>query len=371
MTSPSAHLYDASNVYVGDYSTIQDAVNAAGDGYKIQLDAGAYAGAIDINGKALTITGANAGADPSTWAPGNITTIDRVATDSSLTIDGVKVVETVQGAGFVNGGSWEAIGFVGGASDTLTVKNSIVTIDASTTPVEPQGFGFNITYDTGSITIDHVQVTAFHGGFDDPTVSNYGAWINGSSDPGRAITITNSSFDPGVSRSIGIAFDGQIGGPQIQIHDNAFGAVGTAPGAIRVFDFADPAALTGPVDFSGIANNTFADHAGNTGLEVNQTDLDGTGHGVSVAFGGGTYAGGEVVQSVQDAGDSEFAVTLTGTTGRDILTGSAHDDSLSGGDGSDLLIGNGGADTMDGGQGNDTYYADSADTLVESVSGAA
>ena len=318
------HLYDSSDVSAGDFATIQEAVTAAGDGYKIVLDAGSYAGAIDINGKALTITSANAGIDPSAWLAGTTVTIDRVATDSSLTIDGVKVVETVPGAGFVNGWSWEAIGFVGGGADTLTVKNSIVTINASSAPNPPQGFGFNITYDTGSITIDHVQVTPFHGGFDDPTVSNYGAWINGSSDPGRAITITNSTIDPGVARSIGLAFDGQIGGPQVQVHDNVFGAVGTAPGAIRAFDFNDR--VSGPMDFSGIANNTFTDHAGTTGLEVNQTDLDGSGLGVSVAFGGGTYAGGEVVQSVQDATDSSVAVTLTGTTGRDILTGSAHDD---------------------------------------------
>jgi Ca2+-binding RTX toxin-like protein len=49
--------------------------------------------------------------------------------------------------------------------------------------------------------------------------------------------------------------------------------------------------------------------------------------------------------------------TLTGTSGNDLILGSAGADTLKGGNGDDCLIGGGGSDTLNGGAGNDVCIA--------------
>src|SRR5262249_25183130 len=103
-----------------DYTSVQAAVDAATSGDIILLSAGTFTGAVDVVNKDITILGANHGHDSSTWASGSESVIDRVAASGSdLTLDGVAVVATTMGAGFVNGYTREAIGFVGDSSDDL------------------------------------------------------------------------------------------------------------------------------------------------------------------------------------------------------------------------------------------------------------
>jgi Ca2+-binding RTX toxin-like protein len=63
-------------------------------------------------------------------------------------------------------------------------------------------------------------------------------------------------------------------------------------------------------------------------------------------------------------------ITITGTTGDDLLIGTADPDTIDAGDGNDTLIGEGGADTLIGGTGNDAYRVEEAgDVVVEAVGG--
>lgn len=354
-----------------EFSTIQSAVDVASDGDIIFLGAGTYAGIVDLH-KDLTITSNNAAIAPENWLPGTEVVINRISTDASLTVTGVHVKATAPGAGWVNGGTWEAIGFVGGASDTLTVQNSVLSIDADGAPGADQGFGLNITYNTGDIRIEDTVIGPFVGGFDDPQVSNYGAWINGSTDTGRDIIITGNDFDLGTPRQVALAFDGQIGGSQIDVTGNSFGPVGTAPGAIRVFDSGDD--LSVPQDYSGITGNTFSDPAGDRGLMTNETDYEETGAGVTVSFGSATYSDTTVFSSVIDASDAASGEVLAGGAGRDLINGSAFADTISGGASDDVIFGNGGSDSIDAGAGSDTIHggtssADDANSTVDTAEG--
>ena len=65
-------------------------------------------------------------------------------------------------------------------------------------------------------------------------------------------------------------------------------------------------------------------------------------------------------------------MTLTGSTGDDVLKGGSGDDTLDGGSGHDTITGNGGDDSLIGGAGNDTYVFANAwgtDTITEAPSG--
>jgi large repetitive protein len=350
-----------------DYTTVQSAISAAGNGDIILLASGSYAGAIDIQNKDLTILGANHGKGISTWIVGSESVIDRVAAiNGSLTLDGVSINAVDPGAGFINGGTWEAIGYVG-ANDALKVVHSKVTVDASSSPTPVDfGLGFDISYNTGSITIDDVQVTPFHGFAPDPSVPGdftfgYGAYINGSTDPAHTISITNSSFDIGIDRSQSIAFDGQVSGAQVNISHNTFGAIGPdGLGAIRVEDF--NGTFNSPFSYPGVDNNTFVDAADASGGGA-YYGLIRNGSGEVVTIGHATY-NGSAYDQVISASSTASGQTLTGGAGKDIIIGS--DATASG----DVITGGGGNDHINGLAGIDTamYSGNAADYTV-TVSG--
>jgi Ca2+-binding RTX toxin-like protein len=61
--------------------------------------------------------------------------------------------------------------------------------------------------------------------------------------------------------------------------------------------------------------------------------------------------------------------TQTGTSGSDILTGTAGNDSIDGGNGSDILFGNAGNDTLIGGIGTDFLVGGAGDDLLDGGNG--
>jgi len=122
-----------------------------------------------------------------------------------------------------------------------------------------------------------------------------------------------------------------------------------------------------------------ADAAGFAGLfseyvitRVNDTDLRLVRNGNTTIVRNVEYFGfnsGADVRTLQDIlgnAPSDYADTLTGTTGDDNIDGGAGNDSISGLEGNDTLIGGTGNDTLVGGEGDDTYEVDSAaDVIVE------
>ncbi|MDZ4375014.1 MAG: calcium-binding protein, partial [Phenylobacterium sp.] len=93
----------------------------------------------------------------------------------------------------------------------------------------------------------------------------------------------------------------------------------------------------------------------------------GAGAGVTIT---GTSRSDHISTTTSVAGQPRatgHADTLSGMGGADTLRGGAGDDSLLGGGGADKLYGDEGADTMAGGDRNDTYYADSADRIIEAA----
>ena len=231
------------------------ALIAAASGDTLSFAAGDYTGvAIDIpDTRNLTFTSANANVDPSLWrgVVGSEVIIDRIATLGSLTVEGIHVHATIKGPTWIDG-AWEAIASAS-PDGTLTVHNSVVTLDATSEANPEQAFGVVSTYDMHAILVDHVQFGPYDGNFD-PTLSNYGVYVNGSNDPTDTVTITNNDFDVDTTRNVGVKLAAQVSGPQVVISGNQFEEPGTALGAIRIDDENH---FTGPQDFSGISGNHF------------------------------------------------------------------------------------------------------------------
>jgi hypothetical protein len=342
-------LVDQTGAGNGGFQTLQSALNAGLGGEIVILAPGSYTGTVDLNTghKSFTIQSLNAGLDPSQWVAANNVTINRISSNNtSLTIDGIKIdATTINGIG---GPYWNSILFEGTTADTLTVKNSILTVDATShgSPVD-QAFAFNIASGTGDILIDRVQVTPFTNV--DPANSQYGAWINGYDDAARHITITDSSFDIGAPKSYALAFDGQKGGEFLTVTGNTFGDVHAGGEAIRFFDFSN--VLSGQVDYTGVHDNTFSNAPGSNGLVTNEALLPSSGDfvgGPTITVGSNEYSGGVTISSVVDATAALSGQSLTGTSGQDIITGSAFNDTIVGQAGSDLIKGAGGIDVATG-----------------------
>ncbi len=257
------------------------------------------------------------------------------------------------GANFANPGFWEAITFSGDTGDAITVKNSIVTIDASAKGVPPEfGYGIDVGYNTGDVTIDNVYVTPFTGLASASFTFGYGVWINGGSGPGRDITITNSSFDGQLGRFQSIAIDRQVGAPAglLAIHDNFFGAIGpNGLGAIRVEDF-NVLLPAGPLDYTGIHDNTFFNAPASPGGDQYYGLIrNGSGHVVTI--GESTYGngGGPTYDQVITAFSTTSGQTLNGGALADIIVGSnaaGSGDTITGGAGNDVIFALAGNDTI-------------------------
>ena len=376
----SVHLVDPTGA-ASAYTSVQNAVNTAVSGDILLLSSGTFLGGIDIGGgaggptgKDITILGANHGlGDPSLWTEA-ATIIDRIAAmNGDLTVDGVKVAAKTISAGFING-SWDAIAFAetdGLANDALTVRNSIITIDATGAPT--RGFGFNIGYNTDDVTIDNVDIGTFTGFTFAGT--SYGVYLNGNNgtpNPNRDITITDSTFDVAPNRSVSIAFDNQIGGSQIDISGNTFGNIGAnGVAAIRVFDFFGPAAgLSGPVDYSGITNNTFVNAPGASGsgaavygLLSNETNAVNPGEVVTIGQATYNNGSGPTYAQVINAAATPAGQVLFGDSAADIIVGS--NAAASG----DTIDGAGGNDHIEGLAGNDRISGCAADDTINGGAG--
>jgi serralysin len=318
-------LFDAGNVLVGTFDTIQAAVNAASAGYTVLLDAGTYAELVTVD-KDVTIKGPNAGIAAS-GARGAEAIIDGgfYMHSAGATLDGLEVL----GGGMLAG---NPAGIYVDADD-VTLTNLIVQGDGS--------FGIGVS-------------TPTNGGVSGLVLSNsrIDDWTNGTYfNPTTQFTATGNRFDGN-----GVALSGDDWEDGTLISNNVFTNSSIGHVGYGVFDtIEDVGAFFG-------SGNTFDASGGRIGIFA-YGDGDAGGQTVSGTAFGDLMVGAEFV-----AGSGNGS-TFNGLGGNDWLEGNAGDDTLNGGDGIDVLLAGLGNDILNGGTGNDSLYFGANLTAADQADG--
>ena len=324
----NVQLFDAGDQLVGTFDTIQDAIDAAWDGYTVRAAAGTYAEDLIVD-KDVTIAGANAGLagtdlgrGPETLITGGVN-----VTANGVTIDGVKISGSVD----VPGSSWPAGVYVAG--NNLTLSNSV--LDGPTASVN--GEGNNSAILTQQVTGLEVADNLFSG-------YAIGAYISGGGSTG---SIHDNLFqgDGGPITGLGNGVNSETAG--VDIADNMFD--GLYAGVLNLLPQSpDNVDLN---DF--VTGNIFTNNAAERPIQIYPS--------------AGTHNVIGTNENEAFVGDWGLAGPLSfeGNGGDDRAWGSAQADSFDGGSGTDQLFGNGGDDTLEGGIGDDWLDGDSGtDTAV-------
>jgi Ca2+-binding RTX toxin-like protein len=298
-------LFDGSNNLVGTFATIQAAVNAASDGYRISAAAGTYNENVTVN-KDVTIEGPNLGV-PGTGARVGEAVVNGLfsITADGVTLDGL----TITGAPLFG----QDVTAVWANNDGLTLTNLI--LDGPGT-----GYGIQTTYGTTTtgLTLSNSLVTQW----------GAGAYFN----PTTTFTASGNTFDGNGNALLGDDF-----GVGTFITGNIFSnSVGSHVG-IGSFDSVEDVRVY-------FGTNTF----------------NGTNRAVSVTTYGDGDPGGQVITGTEQA---------NGFFASEFVAGSGTDATYNGLGGSDYFSAGSGNDTLNGGTGIDTAAYTNAATIAQAGTG--
>jgi serralysin len=340
--SQRVQLFNAGNVLVGTFDLIQDAIDAASDGFRIVALAGTFNENLTVD-KDVTIEGANDGI-AGTGARGPETIIDGGinVTADGVTIDGVTVLDAITGPG----APWPSGIYLDG--DDFTLVNSVMNGAGAPT----NGGGDNSAILTGTVTGLDVGNNLFQGYV-------IGMYISGGTTSGSVHDNRFQGVDGSTPSGLGNGINSETS--HVVINNNVFDSLWA--GVLNLFPFGPD-----PVDLNSyVSGNTFtndfvrpiqiyptADTQNVIGTNDNESfnaDVSGV-VGESFGFYG---AGG-----ADRAYGGDLADSFDGGTGDDQLYGLAGADSINGGAGADLLV---------GGLGDDTYYVDNNGDVITEASG--
>ncbi len=391
-----------------EFSTIQSAVNAAGNDDTILVAAGTYTEQVVVSGSSgLSIVGAEDGVvlkapadvvQNSTSSSGRALNAVFTATNSTgITLENV-TVDGDDRAGTVDGANANFVGIVyrnaSGSVLDVDVTRIRDTLPGGTTadgfPIvsgNQRGVGVQVDNDTqlaftmqgGSISNFQKNATVFNNAILDVS---YVTVTGGGAQPiiaQNGIQVLNSTgtIDHNTITGIGYAgpanaYSGAVlayGNDDLAIADNTItGAQQPASKVVGIFVFDN-----GPDNSGGSI----------TGNTISQVD-----EGIDVS--GGIQPSGILIQNNTVTGidlTDQYAAgvyhdpssglltvfDVDGTAGADFLYGAAGNDTLSGLGGDDLIEGRGGSDSLSGGTGEDTFeYNSGADFgAMETVDGGA
>jgi Ca2+-binding RTX toxin-like protein len=176
----TVRLFDNNDVLIGGFTTIQEAIDAAADGYRILVGAGSYTENLTVN-KSLTIRGANTGiaaSDPR--GTESVLTGSIHILDEGVLIDGMKIAEGSTISGELAGVYVQA--------NNATVENTVFHRSGT---VDSDGSRGLIT--AGSITGLEVSGNSFSG-------FATGVYLK----PGAAGSVSGNSFE---DNFVGLSFD--------------------------------------------------------------------------------------------------------------------------------------------------------------------
>jgi Ca2+-binding RTX toxin-like protein len=405
-------LYDETNTLVATYETIQEAVDAASNGYRITLASGTYTEQVVIDGLDDLTIEAEPGADVTIEAPqGLVVTCTHAAThmggvdvyavvtaidSTNLTINGV-TIDGASAGGSVPSTNADFAGVFFRNSSGELVDVDITGVhydyDSGTTP---DGFPNLIGAQAGTgVVVDNDTLLSFTmtGGSIEDFQKNAGRFWEADLDISD-VTVTGSGAQgaSGGPAQNGFVVESGTG----SISGNTLTAIGYA-GPVFTYSVviyvrgADDLDVTGntivgtngaTLDARVLGIAYYDDNAANNGGTITgniisfvDTGVDAEGDlgGTAIVINGNIVTNVDFTDSIFPAGvyfeptssiTLNFSVEGSGVT--DYLTGAAGNDTFSGLGGNDYIDGGAGTDLMSGGTGDDSYLVDNAgDQIVE------
>ncbi|WP_373504778.1 beta strand repeat-containing protein [Aestuariivirga sp.] len=399
-------------VGAGGFATIQEAVDAAGNGDTIMIAEGTYTEQVQIDGKTgLTLVGIG---EVTIKAPADVVETARSSSDremhsvvtiensTGITLDNVNVdgdgrANTIEEGGGAGSAQFTGV-FVRNASATLEdvditgVRDPLpggTTIGTGDPIVSGNQRGVALQVDNdmlmaftmtgGSISDFQKNATVFSGadlnvtgvtitgGGDQPVNAQNGIQVLNSTGTIANNIITNIGY-----AGPALAYSGMIlayGNTDLDITGNTItgtNGVNTDSKVVGIYilDF-------GPDNSGGSITGNIISHV-DSGIEVTGgLGPDGmtiTGNTVTDIDANDPFAGNVTFDPTTSANN-----TVEGSAGDDVLNGGSGDDDLSGLAGNDTITGGGGTDSIDGGSGDDTIIYNSGAELTagETVDGGA
>lgn len=328
----SVAVFNASNVLVGTFATIQEAVNASSGGYSIFISAGTFNESVTIT-SAINIVGAGVGQTIVTPPSGSGFIISSdLGTSATVTISGVEFSGSPDASGvhFTNSG----------VLGTLSISDSEFNGNFRN--------GLAVGGNSSAVDLDNIVISnvEFTGNGGDP--------INQSSSGDGDLllfqyfgdaTLTDVTFT-GVSVGSGpaenaIQFRGDVG---------AMGNVSLTNVTISGIYEKTPLAVFNYDDVSGLSATNVVITADSTSFQ-NAVNFDGITGDIDFAALGIDATGAPDRTVLQGDGSSQLITSgdenafLNGRAGADTLSGGGGDDVLSGGVGNDVISGGAGFDT--------------------------
>ena len=390
----------------GTYSTIQAAVDAAGNGDTILIAAGTYREQVTVNGKDITLHGAGSGqtiieapdanllvsnaSDPNATRPTKYAVVT-IKGDADVTIAGLTVDGRDQASIPNPPTNYDFLGIYVLNSDAHIDGVAVTGADELAGP-DVSGVQRNHAILATSHDVAHGGTGAHTVEIENSTVSGFqktGIFVNGSTLTANihdntivgAHTANTAQNGIQVGSLFGVVGDGDFSGTHATIDHNTItdignsGPAGSASGII-VFD-GDASSvsitnntLTGWVapQANGNSGITFVDSNGGTvtgntisGFDAGLNALDQFGGTLQtpVSHSGNIYNNNVVNVALEPNPAGTTGLTFSGSDGHDELTGNAGNDTLSGLGGNDTIVGGSGNDTLTGGGGNDTIIGGS------------
>ena len=295
--------------YVGEYSTIQAAIDASAAGYRVEVGSGTFAEPVNIN-KAITLIGANAGLSGTGERGAESIITGKITVNAGATIDGFEIRNTTN-----NTTAYDAIQVQ--TSGDVTITNNVFF---STGPNGSSGTIDRAVYITTAATGDVVVDDNLFTGVATSSF-NDANWTSAVWSDGRSTTleITDNTFQF-VRTAMNLdGYDGSkvtVSGNQIESAGSGI-SVGTN-------------AVGTEVTFDGVTENTF----GNVGTDFNLGNIGAT---KSITLD---------LNATSNLATPGQTMTVLGGAGGDVITGTSGSDALTGNAGSDVLTGGLGADAF-------------------------
>ncbi|MCZ8159155.1 MAG: calcium-binding protein, partial [Microcystis sp. LE19-196.1B] len=321
----TVQLFDNDDVLVGGFTTIQAAIDAAADGYRIVVGAGTYTENLTVN-KSLTILGANAGVLGSGTRVAESVIQGKVTVSAGATLDGFRVLNTSNGTTAQNGIEVTALG----ASATVQLLNNVIWATAANGNDTDRAI-YLWTSVAGHVVIDGNLISGDSQGLYGTASWNRGIWSDGQN---ASLTITDNTISYARTAFNLDFFNGPVTTASNNTISNSGSGFSIGVNAVNLA-------------LGNITNNSF----NNVDTDFNLQNIPSS---LSVNFDltatGNQSASGQVTVLLAGAGSD----SLTGTSGADSLVGNNGNDTLNGGAGDDTLNGGAGSDTAVFGAGNNT-----------------